>query len=100
MRTKTRKSDKVILAEDVTPELFEKMVEQHDPTYLWSNDQEYIEKELEREREIAKARDILGDETAVPIWNSLMNKKVVPSFLEEHLWHFRPTCRKRDKGID
>jgi hypothetical protein len=89
MRKRTRKSDEVIRAEGVTPELFEKMVEQHDPTYLWSNDQGHIEKELDREREIAKARDILGDETAVPIWNNLMKRKVVPSFIEDHLWYNR-----------
>lgn len=87
MKTKTRKSERILKAEGtVTPELFEKMVEEHDPTYLWSENDQYIRMEREREHEIAKARMILGDATAVPIWNQAMRKKVVPSFVEEYLW--------------
>jgi len=87
MKTKTRKSERILRAEGtVTPELFERMVEEHDPTYLWSENDPHIRMEREREQEIAKARKILGDATAVPIWNQAMRKKVVPSFVDEYLW--------------
>ena len=84
---KTRKSDKIIRAEgDITPELFQRMVEEHDPAYLWSRDPSHIERERQREAEIAKARRIIGYATAAPIWNRAMRKKIVPSFVEEYLW--------------
>lgn len=84
---KTRKSDKIIRAEgEVTPELFRKMVEEHDPTYLWSKNQTHIEMEREREFEIDKARKIIGEKEAVTIWNQVMRKKIVPSFVEQYLW--------------
>lgn len=84
MRTKKVKIRKA--EGDITPEFFEKMVEDHDPTYLWSKNQNYIEIEKNKEKEIIKARQILGDEICVPIWNGLMRKKVVPSFVYEYLW--------------
>jgi hypothetical protein len=87
MKTKTRKSGKILTADGaVTPELFQRMVEDHDPAYLWSKDPEHIEKERQREAEIAKARKIIGDAAAVPIWNQAMRRKIVPSFVEDYLW--------------
>jgi hypothetical protein len=87
MKTKTRKSDKITRAEGkVTPELFQRMVEEHDPAYLWSENDTHIERERQREAEIIKARKIIGDTAAVPIWNQAMRRKVVPSFVEEYLW--------------
>ena len=87
MKTKTRKSDKIIRAEGrVTPELFQRMVEEHDPAYLWSENDLHIKIEQERQAEIARARKMLGDETSVPIWNQAIHKKIVPSFVEGYLW--------------
>lgn len=95
MKTKTRKSDKITRAEgNVTPELFQRMVDEHDPTYLWSENHRHIEIERQREAEIAKARNIIGDATAVPIWNQAVRKKVVPSFVEEYLWKIEPKTDK------
>lgn len=93
---KTRKSkdpNRILMAEgEVTPEFFVQMVNDHDPTYLWSENQRHIEIERKREEEIAKARLILGDQHAVPIWNQAMRKKIVPSFVEEYLWHSQEAC--------
>jgi len=87
MKTKTRKSDRITRAEGrVTPELFERMVEEHDPAYLWSENDLHIRIEREREAEIIKARKIIGDAAAVPIWNQAMRRKIVPSFVQEYLW--------------
>jgi len=87
MKTKTRKSDKIIRAEGrVTPELFQRMVEEHDPAYLWSENDTHIERERQREAEIIKARKIIGDAAAVLIWNQAIHKKIVPSFVEGYLW--------------
>jgi hypothetical protein len=85
---KTRKSkDRILMAEgEVTPELFAQMVEDHDPTYLWSDNQRHIEIERKREDQIIKARLIIGDQHAVPIWNQIIRKKVVPSFVDQYLW--------------
>lgn len=81
---KTRKLKKA--EEGITPKFFEEMVKDHDPTYLWSKNSNYIENERAKEKEIMKARMILGDEICVPIWNALMRTKVVPSFVQEYLW--------------
>lgn len=77
----TRKSKKTTPEED-----FREMVEKHDPTYLWSKDPRHIETEARRKREIDRARKILGDQISVPIWNQAIRRKIVPSFLDEHLW--------------
>lgn len=86
MKKKIKKIKKIIRAEGVTPQLFQKMTEDHDPTYLWSQNPAHMEREKEKEKEILKARKILGDQVAVPIWNQTMRKKVVPSFVENYLW--------------
>ena len=87
MKTKTRKSDIITRAEGrVTPELFHRMVKEPDPAYLWSDNDTHIERERQREAEIFKARNIIGDAAAVPIWNQAIRKKVVPSFVDEYLW--------------
>ncbi|NCA17733.1 MAG: hypothetical protein EBS90_11930 [Betaproteobacteria bacterium] len=87
MKTKTRKSGKILTADGkVTPELFQRMVDEHDPVYLWSENDAHIQNERHKEAEIEKARKIIGDEAAVPIWNQAMRRKIVPSFVEEYLW--------------
>lgn len=91
MKTRKSKKKKIITADgEITPELFQMMVEDHDPTYLWSENQLHIEAERQKEEDILKARNILGDQTAVPLWNQLMRKKVVPSFVKDYLWNVRP----------
>jgi hypothetical protein len=92
MKTRKSKKKRIIRADgEITPELFQMMVEDYDPTYLWSENQLHIENERKKEEEILKARNILGDQTSVPIWNQLMRKKVVPSFVKDYLWNIRPT---------
>lgn len=91
MKTKTRKSARILRAEgEITAEIFQKMVEEHDPTYMWSQNKAHIETEKEREVEIAKARGIIGDSVAIPIWNQTMRRKIVPAFVEEYLWSASP----------
>jgi len=83
---RTRKVKILKVDENINQQTFKKMVEDHDPTYLWSKNQNHIEIEKNKEEEILKARNILGDEICVPIWNGLMRKKVVPSFVHEYIW--------------
>lgn len=72
-----------------TADEFVRMVESHDPTYVWSTDPAERERgEWERSR-IDHSREIIGDEVAVIIWNRAMRRKVVPSMIEEFLWKVR-----------
>lgn len=69
-----------------TVEEFYRMVESHDPTYVWSFDAEVRAAGTEERRVVNSARLALGDELAVPIWNRMLRRKVVPSMIEEFLW--------------
>ena len=88
---KTRKSKKKIITGKPTPELFQMMVEDHDPTYLWSKNDAHIKAEKIKEKEILKIKTLLGDQITVPIWNQIIRKKVVPSFVSEYLWNIQPS---------
>jgi hypothetical protein len=71
-----------------TIEEFAKMVESHDPTYVWSRDEaERLAGAAER-KIIDTSRRILGDQATVPVWNRALQKKVVPSMMDEFFWRF------------
>lgn len=75
--------------ENPTQEEFLLMVEAHDPMYSWSRDPDAEERGEWERAWIDAVRDCVGDETAVPIWNRAMRRKVVPSLVDEFLWKFR-----------
>jgi hypothetical protein len=75
----------VEFVENPTPEQFSMMVEAHDPTYSWSDDPVFRERESNKAQIIERAKEFLGDE-AVRIWNEAMRRKIVPSFLDEFVW--------------
>jgi hypothetical protein len=69
-----------------TIEEFARMVESHDPTYVWSRDAAERARGAEERKLIDKARRLLGDEATVAVWNRALRFKVVPSMIEEFLW--------------
>lgn len=75
--------------ENPTQEEFVLMVEAHDPTYVWSRNPSERERGEWERAWIDAARDRMGDEASVAIWNRALRRKVVPSMVEEFLWKFR-----------
>jgi len=72
-----------------TFEEFAAMVEAHDPTFVWSRNPADHERGEAEVRLIEMARDHLGDTVAVPVWNRALIRKVVPSMMDDFLWHVR-----------
>lgn len=78
---------------------FARMVERHDPTYIWSRNKTEREAGEHERRMIDRVREILGDELVVPVWNRAMRKKVVPSMIEDFLWRVRREKNKAKMGV-
>lgn len=84
------KKRNVEFVDNPTLEQFSMMVENHDPTYEWCEDESFRDKESRKAEIIGRARDFVGEEAAVKIWNDAMRKKIVPSFVDEFTWSKKP----------
>ena len=87
MPKKNRK--RVEFVENPSVDQFVLMVESHDPTHIWSENDIEVEEGQRMRGIIDKARDFLGDEVAVRVWNSMVRRKIVPSMVDEFLWSMR-----------
>ena len=75
----------------MTPEKFREMCERHDLTSAFSDDHRYWAAGIESGKAIAAAREELGDEIAVPIWNSVTDTKIAECARDRFYWEIRTT---------
>lgn len=70
----------------MTLDEFEKMVNNHDLTYSYSDDGSVYRKGLAQEREIMKAAKLFPSDDVKRIWNAMVDKKLVESTREQFYW--------------
>jgi len=70
----------------MTEEEFRTMCEQHDLTYAYSDDHSVWRRGTDSLRRVREAAAQLGDEKAVPIWNSVVDQKLVPEARTQFYW--------------
>ena len=70
----------------MTPERFRAMCEAHDLTYSCSDDSSCYDKGVQERQDIKKAATELGMAIAAPIWNEIVQQKIVREMAPAFMW--------------
>ena len=74
------------LEQPISETLFEAMCRAHDLTYMMSDDHRYYNRGLFTLNLIKKAANELGMDKAMPIWNKIVDEKLVAESQENFHW--------------